>query len=398
MREPASDFVIVGGGVTGLSVALHLKELGVPRVRLLERHHVGSGQSGHAAGIVRALVGHTSVASMLMHSLRFFTGFNEHYGEELVLHRAGYLLLSESDQSDNLDQVIQKAGEAGCQVHRVSAAEAAELQPGLRRDSGDIYAFEPAGIHIDPMLAVQTFARVARRLGVEVGEGCEVYSILKTGSKIHGVETPQGRMEAGNVLVATAAWGSAQLAKLGIELPVYPHRAEMAFFALWPESPWHLIRILSDARTMLYLRPEGVHQMFVGWREGDAILSIQDFVPADPDNYWQSANYGKLDQMRRRLAALLPFMSDGFVHRTYACVYDYTPDGMPVLDRAESLKGLYFSLGYSGGGFSLSPWVGSSMAQFMVEGHKSPEMDLLRLNRFKEGKLLRWGNVRKGLH
>ena len=335
---------------------------------------------------------------MLMDSLRFFTGFKEQYGEELVVHRIGYLLLSESDQSDNLDQVIQKAREAGCQAQRVSAAEAIELQPGLRQDSPDIYAFEPDAVHIDPMLAVQTFARVARRLGVEVVEGCEVHSILKKGSQIHGVETPQGRIEAGNVLVATAAWGSAQLAKLGIELPVYPHRVEMAFYALWPESPWRLIRILSDARTMLYLRPEGVHQMFVGWREGDAISSTKDFVPADPDNYWQSANYGKLDQMRRCLTGLLPFMSDGFVHRTYACVYDYTPDGMPILDQAESVKGLYFSLGYSGGGFSLSPWVGSSMAQFMVEGHKSPEMDLLRSNRFKEGRLLRWGNVKNGLH
>ena len=53
-----------------------------------------------------------------------------------------------------------------------------------------------------------------------------------------------------------------------------------------------------------------------------------------------------------------------------------------------------FSLGYSGGGFSLSPWVGSVMSRFIVDGVKSPEMHLLRLKRFEEGQLLAWGNVK----
>ena len=128
------------------------------------------------------------------------------------------------------------------------------------------------------------------------------------------------------------------------------------------------------------------------------MTGINDFAHANPDNYWQTAHYATLADMARRLAMTLPFMSDGFVHRSYACVYDYTPDGMPILDRAESIKGLYFSLGYSGGGFSLSPWVGSVMARFIMDGSKSPEMDLLRLSRFEEGQLLKWGNVKQGLH
>jgi sarcosine oxidase subunit beta len=393
-----ADVIIVGGGVTGLSVALHLKELGAGRVLLLERHHVGAGQSGHAAGIVRGLVGHKAVASMLIESLNFFTNFENEYEEKLAVYPAGFLLLNQSSQSDFLDRVICEAKEAGCTANRISAAEAIELQPGLRQDSDDIYAFEPDAIYVDPMMATQTLARVARRLGVEVVEGCEVYSILKNGYRILGVATPLGKFESDSVVIGTAAWGAAQLAKLGIEVPVYPHRTEMAFFSVWPESSVRVSRILSDARTMLYLRPEGTDQMFVGWREGDRILSVRDFVPADPDNYWQTSNYASLADMSRRLAVTLPFMAEGFVHRTYACVYDYTPDGMPILDRAESVKGLYFSLGYSGGGFSLSPWVGSVMSRFIFDGLKSAEMHLLRLSRFEEGQLLKWGNVKQGLH
>jgi glycine/D-amino acid oxidase-like deaminating enzyme len=96
--------------------------------------------------------------------------------------------------------------------------------------------------------------------------------------------------------------------------------------------------------------------------------------------------------MQRRLSTTLPFMADGFVHRTYACVYDYTPDGMPVLDQAAGIDGLHFALGFSGGGFSLSPWVGAAMARFITARAKPAELHLFRLARFREGDLLSWSN------
>jgi sarcosine oxidase subunit beta len=88
MSSSAADVIIVGGGVSGLSIALHLRRLGVSKVTVLERHHVGAGQSGRAAGIIRALVNHTGVASMLLESLRFLNDFNDRYGESLAVNQA----------------------------------------------------------------------------------------------------------------------------------------------------------------------------------------------------------------------------------------------------------------------------------------------------------------------
>jgi len=390
------DVVVAGGGVTGLSIALHLRLLGVPRVTVLERHFAGAGQSGRAAGIVRALVKSTAVASMLMESLRFFCTFEERFGESIPYNAPGYLLVNGAGSAETMDTAIGNAGAAGCKAMRVSEAEALELQPGLRRGGGDLYTFEPGAIHLDPMLATQVLARVARQLGVRIEEGCEVESILLDHSRVQGVRTRAGDFLAEKVVVATSVWGAAQLKQLGMEVPVFPHRAEMAFFSVLPKSEFCLQRIVSDACTMLYMRPEGADQMFVGWREGDRISTPDDFASADPENYRQTSNYSSLADMRKRLTATLPFMSDGFVHRTYACVYDYTPDGMPILDEAERIGGLYFALGYSGGGFSLSSWVGASMARFITEAVKSPEMHLLRLARFQEGDLLSWSNSGAG--
>ncbi len=133
--------------------------------------------------------------------------------------------------------------------------------------------------------------------------------------------------------------------------------------------------------------------MFVGWREGDRLHGVKDFVAEDPDHYKQTAHYESLADMHRRLAITLPPMASGFVHRTYACVYDYTPDGVPILDRAATLDGLFYALGFSGGGFSLSPWVGRSMAEFIVENEVPQHIERFDLKRFAEGRTFVWSNV-----
>lgn len=391
------DVVIAGGGVSGLSIALHLKMLGVPHVTVLERHYAGAGQSGRAAGIVRALVNNSSVASMLKESLRFFESFEERFGQRIPFQRPGYLLVNAASAAGTMEQTIANASAAGCNASRISATDGAALQPGLRGSPDDIYAFEPGAIHLDPMLATQVLARVARQLGVRIEEGCEVESILIENGRAAGFGTRDGRFLADKTVLATSVLGAALLRSIGAEVPVFPHRAEMAFFSVFPESPHKLRCILSDARTLLYMRPEGADQMFVGWREGDRIASPDDFAAVDPENYRQTSTYTTLADMQRRVIDTLPFMADGFVHRTYACVYDYTPDGMPVLDQAETVPGLYFALGYSGGGFSLSPWAGAAMARYVSEGVKPPEMELVRLARFREGATLAWSNSAAGI-
>lgn len=53
-RDVAVDHVIIGAGFTGLSTALHLAELGVRSVLVLEASDIGYGASGRNAGLVNA--------------------------------------------------------------------------------------------------------------------------------------------------------------------------------------------------------------------------------------------------------------------------------------------------------------------------------------------------------
>jgi sarcosine oxidase subunit beta len=388
-----SDVILIGGGVTGLSTAVHLKLQGVERVTILERHHIGAGQSHRAAGVLRGLVRDESLSRALVESMDFFKTFDQRFAVPLPLHPAGYLLLSEPTQAAIVDEAMTVAEQAGCQSQRIDARQAQQLQPGLREDDETLYVYEPGAIHLDPMPTVQALLAVARQMGVTICEGCEVTKLVVQGDRFVGVDTLQGRYDAPQALVATSVWGTNQLAQLGVDVPVYPHRAEMAFFHIPWASDFRVSRILTDARSMLYLRPEGQMQMFVGWRESDRLHSVKDMVAENPDHYRQTAHFESLADMHRRLAITLPPMAHGFVHRTYACVYDYTPDGVPILDRVADVEGLYFALGFSGGGFSLSPWVGRCMAQFMVEQKVPADIERYDLKRFAEGRLFTWANV-----
>lgn len=390
------DVVIVGGGVTGLTTAIHLRELGVARVLILERHHIGAGQSGRAAGIVRSLVGNQAVVKMLRSSIDFFTTFSKRYRTKIQAHRIGYLLINQAHARQELAGVVANAAAAGCGAALINASDALDLQPGLGVTDDDVLAYEPEAIYVDPMAAVHALSIVARKMGVHIEEGCEVTRIKVNGEGLEGVVTTQGDIHCERALVGAGAWGAGLLAHSKTEVPVYPHRVEMAFFEAPLESPLRLKRIVSDARTMLYMRPEGLGQMFVGWREGDRIKSLADLQTADPDNYRQTSNYPSLMEMYRQLKRTLPFMTDGFIHRTYACVYDYTADAMPILDRVPGIDGLFFALGFSGGGFSLSPWVGQAMAQFIATAQKTPELRMLSADRFSENRPVHWSNVGPG--
>ena len=393
MPSRNADVIIVGGGVTGVSTALNLKLRGIESVVVLERHHIGAGQSGRAAGVVRALVRDPLVSRWLLESIRFFSSFTEQFGERMDVNDVGYLLLASTEEKDQVEATSAASASAGCEVRSIDAKQAQELQPGLRCDDQTIYAFEPSAIYVDPMVATRAMARAARRSGVQILEGCEVGSIQVNGNAVTGVQTADVRWDAPVVMIATSVWGKAQLSVLDVDVPVYPHRAEMAFFHAPLEGNDRCQRILSDTRSMLYLRPQHVLQMFVGWREGDRISGLKDLTHEDPDNYKQTAHYETVQDMHRRLAMTLPFMRDGFVHGTYACVYDYTLDAMPILDQVDSISGLYFALGFSGGGFSMSPWIGRMMAEFILTANKPSDIDPLRLSRFAEGELIDWSNV-----
>src|SRR5262249_58808027 len=75
-----ADVVIVGGGVTGVSTAFHLLELGVRNIVVLERNFLGSGGTGRSVGIIRQLYPTAETTQMVVSSLQAFQNFSDAVG------------------------------------------------------------------------------------------------------------------------------------------------------------------------------------------------------------------------------------------------------------------------------------------------------------------------------
>jgi len=386
-----ADVVVVGGGITGLSAALHLRERGIPDVVVLERHTIGAGQSGRAAGVLRGTVRHPTVAEMQLEGQEFFKRFSGRYGFPLGVEQVGYMVVAAGEHRPYVEATLEVATQAGCGVEEIGEAQACSLQPGLTGDTGAIYLYEPGGIYVDPMPATHAVMLAAAGAGVRIIDDCPVGKILIDRNRVQGVETNSGVLAAPAVFLATSVWAQPALAALGLNLPVHPHIAQMAFFHPPPGADFRLQCVLFDARVGLYMRPEEKRLLFVGRREADYFEP--NGPPVDPDRYRQTATHAAIVEMRERLGETFPLMRGGFVHRSYACTYDVTPDEMPVLDRLPGTEGLYFALGFSGGGFSSAPWIGKRMAAWMDSGVPPPGIEAFAATRFDTGKLIRWANT-----
>jgi sarcosine oxidase subunit beta len=66
----------------------------------------------------------------------------------------------------------------------------------------------------------------------------------------------------------------------------------------------------------------------------------------------------------------------------YACMYDMSPDDLPIIDELAVAQGLYIVAGSSGHGFKLGPAVGEEAVRLATTGY-SKLLEPFSLSRFK---------------
>src|SRR3954468_14815218 len=118
-----ADVVVVGGGVMGASTAFHLAEAGVD-VLLLERDRLAGGSTSKAAGGVRAQFSDALNIALGARGLEAFADFPRRPGQEIDLHRHGYLfLLTRPEEVDDFTAAVALQNELGVPTRLLSRAE-----------------------------------------------------------------------------------------------------------------------------------------------------------------------------------------------------------------------------------------------------------------------------------
>lgn len=212
----------MGGGLIGLSVALHLRWRGLS-VRVLERGRIGDGTSSRASGWVCAqLRSPNELLALVLASLAYFPEFLERIGGDCGYEVCGSLVVFDSEEQLEQRRMLdadQRRIAAYSGAEFIDGRGAREREPALADHI--IGAAHFAGdAHVDPSTLLHAMARAARRDGVMIHEGASVEATVHDGG--WSVTTPLGTFTTGMIVNASGAWAPAVAELAGLELPVIP--------------------------------------------------------------------------------------------------------------------------------------------------------------------------------
>ncbi|MNI17224.1 Gamma-glutamylputrescine oxidoreductase [compost metagenome] len=229
-----ADVVIVGGGYTGLSAALHLAERGT-NVVLLEAAEIGFGGAGRNVGLINA--------GMWVMPDDFPKELGEHYGERaLELLGSGPYLVRELIEKHDIACELETNGTLHCAVGAEGMKELEERARQWQKRGAPLTVLDAAETErrigtkayagslldmragtLQPLAYARGLAHAAIKAGAKLHTGSPVISTGEVGGK-RIVSTAQGEVSADWVIVATDAYSTgpwAQVRREQVHLPYF---------------------------------------------------------------------------------------------------------------------------------------------------------------------------------
>jgi sarcosine oxidase subunit beta len=347
----------------GASVAFHLTRLGITNVVIVERDtQLGTGSTGRNAGGVRHQFSHDANILLSLESIRVLERFEEYTGSAAELHQDGYLfLLSTPGSVETFQRNVALQRSHGVNVQWLSAADAAELAPGLSTEGVLAATFCQRDGIADPNGVTMGFARAAQSHGATILRDTEVTGVTTREGRVRGVITSRGAIETPIVVNAAGPHARAIGSMAGIQVPVDPYRRHIFIANAATGVPQTRIMVI-DFDTTFYFHREGPGVLF---GMGD---------PGETPTFDTTVQWDFLPRVIDVAVSRLPALVDAAISHAWAGLYEVTPDANPLIGEAAGLKGFFLITGFSGHGFQHSPAAGRILAD-LIAG-RDPKADL----------------------
>jgi glycine/D-amino acid oxidase-like deaminating enzyme len=377
----SADTAVIGAGIFGLATAHALCRDEAGSVALFDRGLPSGGDSGRSFSMVRRHYSNEVTARLAIAGSRTIMRWHEEVGvADAGFVRCGYLLTVPPELVEACRRNVSLLQSLGLDTKFLPADELGAVEPELSPEGIAGAAYEPDGGFGDAQkMCLGWFASAASR-GLRHHLGRSVDSIRVEGGRAVGLETADGFVPTGQVVLAVGAWANDLLRPLGAEQPIELRRLQVLIGRTGPGEPLPSA-VCSDAVTNVVVRPDRGHQFCAVAYAGEDLLERADDCDHD-----LSAGYE--DAVRRGLQERYPRLAGFELVRGFAGPYDITPDWNPIIGPCPAIENLYLAVGWSGHGFKLAPAVGEVVAA-EVSG-RTPPIDVgeLRPERFAEGRLL----------
>lgn len=365
------DVIVAGVGAVGSATLHHLAARGL-RVLGLEQFAVP-----HALGGSHGFSRQTKIAPYVGGPY------------EPIIRRAYELfaeLVAESGQPDIMVTTgfLDLAAHRDCAAYRdhrghfeeLDAAELRRRYPQFRLPDDYWGAYDPRGALLRPELTIASYVRLALERGADVLGHTRVLDWRATGGGV-SVTTDRGDYQAGHLVLCGGPWMRTLLGELGVGCTA--NRVSFAWF--WPVEDWR--RYLPAALPSWCLEDEdGIYYGFPMMTDvpGFKIGLHWPGAPVDPDRFDRAPTAHDEELVRKGLRRYLPG-ADGPLVALRTCLYDHSPDDVPIIDRHPLHDRVTLCGPLCSAGFKFVPAYGEIAADFVEHGRTELPSDFLRIAR-----------------
>ncbi len=364
-----ADYVIVGGGIYGCTVAWELAKAGEDAL-LLEAKSIASGASGGLGERgVRANGRDLRELPLMRLAYDIWPDLHEQIAGFTGYRRLGHQLLIERelDLAGAAAQVWMQ-NQNGIESHLLDAGQLRELEP-LVSENVVAAIYCPKDGVADHTATTRAMANAARQSGARIIENAPVTGLTRRGERVvHIRATINGEdteIEVGKQVILLSNAHAAGFARdnLGIELPIW--RMWPQVMALAADIPPPMTHLIGHAHRTLAIKPlpDGRVMVSGGWRGRWNEATGQGEPVAE-----------QVEGNRLEAVAVYPALADLPVDEVTTDRSEMiSVDGIPIIDTLPGAGNMLVGVGWSGHGWAIAPAVGRLMAQWVLSGER-PEM------------------------
>jgi glycine cleavage system T protein len=383
--------VIIGGGVSGCSVAYHLSKLGWTDVVLLERKQLTSGTTWHAAGLIGQLRGSQNMTRLAKYSADLYVKLEAETEVATGMRQVGSITVALTEERKHeiyRQATVARALRRRCQ--EISPAEVKQMYPHLNIDGVVGAVHLPLDGQCDPANIAMALAKGARQRGAKIVEGVKVTAVHQKDGRVTGVSWAQGHetgtVEADIVINCAGMWARDLGAMSGVNIPL--HACEHFYLVTEPIPGLSRLPVLRVPDECAYYK-EDAGKMMLGAFEPvakpwgmDGIREdfCFDQLPEDMDHFAPILEMG---------VNRMPMLETAGIHTFFNGPESFTPDDRYYLGEAPELSGYWMATGYNSIGIVSSGGAGMALAQWINDG-EAPfdlwEVDIRRTQPFQKNR------------
>jgi len=336
MTTETADFIVIGAGIAGASVAYELSLSGKVVVLEMEQS-AGYHSTGRSAAVMSENYGPALWSRLVTASRSFLEQPPEGFTDVKLVSPRGALFLARDGEQTQLSAQAEELARRGATIELTSAEDALRFCPVIKTSEFVSALYEPDCMDIDTDALLSGYLKMLRIRGGKLVTNGKVQTIRREGG-VWKVSTPSGSFEAPVIINAAGGWVQEVATLAGLSFRnVVPFRRTAVVFDPPAGSTIQTWPMTFDVAETFYFKPEA----------GRIMVSPVDMSSSEPCD-------AQADELEVAIAIdrihTFTTMEVRTVKHKWGGLRTFAPDHEPVIGRDPQEPSFIWLAGQGGNG------------------------------------------------